>query len=101
MMAPGRAYFRSLLFDAVGEMDDPFADTHLRVFQCNGCYLEMFKQADTVTKQEWYQVDVDFVEQSSIEALLHNRRRSYGDCFNARDHFCLFNSAFNTVGDES
>ena len=55
----------------------------------------MVKQADTVTKQEWYQVDVDFVEQSSVEALLHNRRGSYHDLFDACDHFCLFNNAFN------
>lgn len=57
-------------------MHDPFADAHLRVFQCYGCYLEMFKQADTVTKQEWHQVDVDFVEKSSVETLLHNRREA-------------------------
>src|SRR5712692_5600484 len=92
---------RSLLFDAVGEMGDPFADSHLRVFQCNGCYLEMFKQADTITKQEGNQVDVDFVEQSSVEALLHNRRGSYHDFFDACHHFCLFNSALDAVGDES
>jgi hypothetical protein len=41
-----------MLFEAVCEMGDPFADAHLRVFQRNGCYLEMFKQADTVPKQE-------------------------------------------------
>src|ERR1700694_1834299 len=91
----------SLLFDAVCEMSDPFADTHLRVFQGNGCYLEMFKQADTVTKQEWHQVDVDLVEQSSVEALLHNRSGSDHDRFLACDHFCLFNSALDAVGDES
>ncbi len=61
-----------LFFDAVGEMSDPFADTHMRVFQRNGRYLEMFKQADTVTKQEGYQVDVDFVEQPGIEALSYS-----------------------------
>ena|SRR5450755_2147900 len=82
-------------------MGDPFADFHLWVFQCNGCYLKMFKQVDSVTKQEWYQVNVDFVEQSSVEALLHNRRGSYHDLFAARDHFCLFNSTFKAVGDES
>ena len=92
---------RLLFNDAVCEMGDPFADAHLRVFQGNGCYLEMFKQADTVTKQEWYQVDVDFVEQSSVEALLHNRRGSYHDVFDACDHFCLFNSAFNAISYES
>src|SRR5438270_6759302 len=68
-----RRVLSSLLFNAIGEMSDPCADTHLRVFQCHGCYLEMFKQANTVTKQEWDQVNVDFVEQSSVEALLHNR----------------------------
>src|SRR6266852_4356276 len=82
-------------------MGDPFADAHLRVFQCNGCYLEMFKQADPVTKQEWDQVDVDFVEQSSVEALLHNRCGSYHDVFDACDHFCLFNGALDAVGYES
>src|SRR5258706_8875189 len=81
-------------------MGDPFADTHLRVFQGNGCYLEMFKQADTITKQEWDQVDVDFVEQSSVEALLRNRRGSYHDRFAACDHSRLFKSAFNAVGYE-
>src|SRR5579859_4475809 len=81
-------------------MGDPYADAHLWVFQCNGCYLEMFKQADAITEQEWNQVDVDFVEQSSVEALLHNRRGSYHDRFLACDHFRLFKSAFNAVGDE-
>src|ERR1700694_3440658 len=82
-------------------MGDPFADAHLRVFQRNRCNLEMFKQADTVTKQERYQVDVDFVEQSSVEALLHNRRGSHHDLFDACDHFCLYNSRLEAVGDES
>ena len=60
-------------------MGDPTALAHLRVFQGNGCYLEMFKQADTVTKQEWDQVDVDFVKQSCVEALLYNCRGGYRD----------------------
>jgi len=41
----------------------------------------MVKQADTVTKQEGDQIDVDFVEQSRVEALLHNRRGSGHDRF--------------------
>ncbi len=60
----------------------------------------MFKQADAITKQEGYQVDMDFIEQSSVEALLHNRRGSDHDLFDACDHFCQFNSVLDAVGDE-
>src|SRR5690349_16414821 len=81
-------------------MGDPCANAHLWVFQGNGCSLEMFKQADTITEQEGDQVDMDFVEQSSVETLLYNRRRNDCDVFAACDYFCLFNGAFKAVGDE-
>ena len=56
-------------------MDDAFADAYIWIFQSNGRNFKMFKQADTVAKQKGNQVDVDFVEQPQVEALLHKRRR--------------------------
>src|SRR5690242_4075390 len=81
-------------------MGDPFADAHSWVFQCNGRDIEMLKQADTFAKHKRDQVDVDFVEQSSVQALLRNRCGSYRDRFVTCNRFCLLNSAFKSIGDE-
>ena len=37
------------------------------------------EQPDTVTEQERHEVDVDFVEQASLETLLHNSRTGNRD----------------------
>src|SRR5258706_14129445 len=60
----------------------------------------MVEQSDARAEQDGHQVDMDFLKQSGFEALLHNRRGGYRDTLVACNRFCLFNGAFNTVGDE-
>ena len=51
-------------------MDGHLTDARLRIFQHNGCSLEVVKQTDTVTRQERGQVDVGFVEQPRVVKTL-------------------------------
>lgn len=73
---------------------------HLRAFQFNWRSRQVFEQSDTCAEQDGHQVDMDFVKQSRFYALLRDTCGGYGDVLVACDRFCLFNGAFNAVGDE-
>jgi hypothetical protein len=58
--------------DAEREMGNSCRLDHAGAFQLNSS-IQVVEQADTCAQQERHQVDMDFVEQSGLEALLHNR----------------------------
>src|SRR5437868_12986956 len=41
-------------------MGDPFADTHLRVFQCNGCSLEMLRLGEHLKHERAWCAELPF-----------------------------------------
>src|SRR5262245_62594932 len=74
--------------------DEPYA------FQFNWLGTEMVEQSDTLSEQDRRQVDMDFVEQPGLEALLRETRGGYRHILVACGLLCLTNGAFNAVGDE-
>jgi hypothetical protein len=58
------------------------------------------EQADTCAQQERHQVDMDFVEQSGLEALLHDRGGGNDDTLLSGDRPGLRDGAFHSVADE-
>jgi hypothetical protein len=61
---------------------------------------EILEQANALTKQNWYEVDADFVQQPGFEALLRNICATDANTFVAREFFCFCNGAFDAIGDE-
>ena len=89
-----------LLDDAETKMRNPRSLDHPGAFQFNGYCAQVVEQSDTVTQQDGREIDVDFVEQPGLDALLCDTRAAYGDIRAPCCFLCLANGAFNTVGDE-
>ncbi len=75
-------------------LDEPYA------FQFDWLSTQMLEQSDTRSEQDRRQVDMDFVEQPGLEALLRDTRRGYRHMLVACGLLCLTNGAFNAVSDE-
>jgi len=75
-------------------LDEPYA------FQFNWLSAEMLEQSDAITEQDRRQVDMYFVEQPGLEALLRDTRGGDGHILVACGLLCLTNGAFHAVGHE-
>ncbi len=60
----------------------------------------MLKQPDTCAQQDRCQIDMDFVEQPGLEALLRDLRASYDNVFAARGCLCQLDSPLDAFGDK-
>ncbi len=56
--------------------------------------------ADAAPEQDGHQVDVDLVQESRSDALLHDARGAHPDVLVASDRFGLLQGALQSVGDE-
>jgi hypothetical protein len=74
---------------------------HPRAFQLNWLGAQVVEQSDTTTEQDGHQVDMDFVKQSGLEALLGDAGGAYRDTLVPCNLPGLLNGAFYAVGDES
>src|SRR5215211_7303014 len=81
-------------------MGHPSALDHPRALQVDRPGAEVVEQADAAAEQDGYQVDVDLVEESRPDALLHDARGAHADVLVAGDRFRLLEGAFQAVGDE-
>jgi hypothetical protein len=60
----------------------------------------MVEQADAAPEQDGHQVDVDLVQESRPEALLHDARGAHADVLVPGDRLRLLEGALEAVGDE-
>jgi len=60
-------------------MGDARGLNHPDAFQFNWLNAKLLEQSDTRAEQDGHQGDMDFVQQSSLEALLGDARGRYGD----------------------
>ena len=60
----------------------------------------MLEQSGTFSEQYGHQVDMYFVKQSGLDALLRDTSGTYTHILIGCDRFCLFDGAFNAVRDE-
>src|SRR5215218_8892956 len=67
------------LEDAEGEMGHPRALDHPRALQVDRPGAEVVEQADAAPEQDGHQIDVDLVQGSRSDALLHDARGAYAD----------------------
>ena len=81
-------------------MCDPGRLNHPGAFQLNWRNAQVVEQSDTVTEQDGHQVDLYFVKQLGLEALLHDIRARYGDILVPCGFLCLTNGTFNAICDE-
>lgn len=74
----------------------PRPSSTCRFSRLTGYCFEVLKQANTtITKQDGYQVSVDFIKQPSVEALRHNSRGGCKNLFVACDHLWLAQYRFS------
>ena len=81
-------------------MGDPSALDHPGDFQVDRPGAEVVEQADATPEQDGHQVDVDLVQESRSDVLLHDARGAHADILVTGDRFGLLQSAFQAVGDE-
>jgi nucleotide-binding universal stress UspA family protein len=91
---------RTSLYDAEGKVRHPCALDYSRALQVDRPAAEVVEQADAAAEQHGYQVDVDLVEESRSDALLHDAGGAHADVLVAGDRFGLLEGAFESVGDE-
>ena len=60
-------------------MRDPRSLYHPDAFQLNWLSAQVVEHTHACAKQHRHEIDVDFVEQSGFEALLHDVRAAYAD----------------------
>src|SRR4051812_17442149 len=70
---------RTSLHDAEGKVRHPSALDHPRALQIDRPSAEVVEQSDAAPEQDGHQVDVDFVEESRPDALLHDARGPHPD----------------------
>jgi hypothetical protein len=58
------------------------------------------EQSDAAPEQNGHQVDVELVQESRADALLHDARGAHADILIAGDRFRLLQGAFQAVGDK-
>jgi hypothetical protein len=73
---------------------------HSYAFQFNWLDIQMIEQSDTLSEQEGRDINVDFVHQARIEALLQDTGSTYDDILVACGLPGLTNGAFNPIGDK-
>ena len=81
-------------------MCDASSLDHPGAFQINTTRSEIVEQPDSCPKQDRHQIDMDFIQQSGLDALLGDSRAGYGDVLVPCGLLCLTNGAFNAIGDE-
>jgi len=81
-------------------MRDPRRFYHPGAFQLNWRNAQVVEQSDTSTKQDGRPVDLYFVKQPGLEALLPDIRARYGHILIPYGFLCLTNDSFNAIGDE-
>ena len=81
-------------------MGDPGSRNDPHAFELNRLDAEMVKQPDTAAQQHWHEVDVEFVEQSGLEALLRDARGADGNILVPGDFLGLCYRAFDAIADE-
>src|SRR6266516_8066586 len=91
---------RTSLHDAEGKVRHASALDHPRALQVDRPGAEVVEQADAAPEQDGHQVDVDLVEESRSDALLHDARGAHADVLVASDRFGLREGALQSVGDE-
>src|SRR5687767_13502918 len=69
-------------------------------FQLNWCSAQVVEHTDAAAEQDRHQVDVYLVENSGLDALLHDTRAGYGDIFVACGLLGLADGTFDAVGNE-
>ena len=80
-------------------MGHPSALDHPRALQVDRPGAEAVEQSDAAPEQDGHQVDVDLVQESRSDALLHDARGTHADVLVARDRLRLLQGAFQAVGD--
>ena len=88
------------LDDAEGEMGHPSALDHPRALQVDRPDAEVVEQSDAAPEQDGHQVDVELVQESRSDALLHDARGAHADVLVAGDRLGLLQGALESVGDE-
>src|SRR4029450_5278459 len=81
-------------------MGHPGALDHPRALQVDRPGAEVVEQADAAPEQDGYQVDVDLVQESRSDALLHDAGGAQADVLVAGHPLGLPEGAFEAVGDE-
>src|SRR5215211_9179668 len=81
-------------------MRHPSALDHPRALQVDRPGAEVVEQADAAPEQDRHQVDVDLVQESCPEALLHDAGGAHADVLVAGNRLRLLQGAFEAVGDE-
>src|SRR5512133_3535777 len=82
------------------KMRHPSALDHPRALQVDRPGAEVVEQSDAAPEQDGHQIDVDLVQESRSEALLHDARSAHADVLVAGDRFGLLEGALESVGDE-
>src|SRR5215217_1853091 len=81
-------------------MGHPRALDHPRALQVDRPGAEVVEQADAAPEQDRHQVEVDLVQESRSDALLHDARGPHTDVLVPGDRLRLLEGAFQSVGDE-
>src|SRR5215213_4979791 len=81
-------------------MGNPSALDHPRALEVDRPGAEVVEQADATPEQDGYQVDVDLVQESRSDALLHDTRGAHADILVTGDHLGLLKGALKSVSDE-
>src|SRR5512145_2862866 len=69
-------------------------------FQFDWLCTQVVEQPDTITKQDRRHVNIYFVHQSRLEALLQDTGGAYDDILVPRGFLGLTNGAFNAIRDK-
>ncbi len=81
-------------------MDNLSGCVHLHDLHVQGLEPQVIEQLDTVKEQNGHQVDVDFVQESSLKALLHDTGSAHRNRLLASNLLCYFYRAGHAVGYE-
>ena len=91
---------RPSLHDAEGQMCHPSALDHPRALQVDRPGAEVVEQSDAAPEQDGHQIDVDLIQESRSDALLHDACGAHADVLVASDRLRLLEGALEAVGDE-
>jgi hypothetical protein len=78
----------------------PSALDHPRALQVDRPGAEVIEQADAAPEQHRHQVEVELVQESRSEALLHDAGGAHADVLVPGDRSGLLQGAFESVGDK-
>jgi hypothetical protein len=69
-------------------------------FKLNRCAAEIVKQANSFTKEDGYKMDMDFIQQAELKALLCNIRSGDSYIFTISRRFGLCNRTLDAIRDK-